>query len=328
VNLHQDVDGKLFSVVVPVLNEEKYVESLVRGIHRQSYRPIEIIVVDGGSRDRTVEILNCLKRELQSRDFTITVMRESAGVGRQRGLGLATSSGQYVVFLDADMFLNDEEFLARIGEALDKNPVAAYVCEVKGETWWERNLAADFELATKKWNERTPPNAFQREILKGINWDNSLAVGEDVDFINQVRTTLKIERVEPVARVHCHLPHSFKEYSVRCFWYGQTLIPFVKKYGQSRATYGWVLRVVPFLLLFLIPLTYLFNPVSAFALLGLLVSGMVYRFAGSPEKNVNRILYVAISTIIGSLWFSLGLGKGILEYAMHRRVPLGRPNLW
>lgn len=90
--------GKL-SVVIPVYNVSQYIEPLLNSIISQSYRDIEIIIVDDGSTDRTFEIVRAYSR----RDPRINLhARAHGGNGRARNFGVQQSTGLYLTFADGD----------------------------------------------------------------------------------------------------------------------------------------------------------------------------------------------------------------------------------
>jgi len=84
------------SVVVPALNEEKYIHKLLRSLARQNPRPFEVIVVDGCSRDRTAEI---------ARELGAKVIVKPSNIAEARNIGAWASSGDRIFFLDADTIL-------------------------------------------------------------------------------------------------------------------------------------------------------------------------------------------------------------------------------
>lgn len=89
----------LVSVIVPVHNGEDYVEQAIDSARSQTYSPLEIIVVDDGSTDRTEEIVN----RIEQNDSRITFIRqERSGVASARNLAIANAAGQYIAPLDAD----------------------------------------------------------------------------------------------------------------------------------------------------------------------------------------------------------------------------------
>lgn len=91
------------SVVVPVYNQEKYIERCIDSILAQSLQEIEVILVDDGSTDSTPDIL----RRYEQNDERITVLHQQnqyAGVARNNGLKAA--QGEYVIFWDSDDYFS------------------------------------------------------------------------------------------------------------------------------------------------------------------------------------------------------------------------------
>lgn len=110
------------SVIIPVYNAEKYLEQCVNSVRSQTLRDIEIICVDDGSTDRSLEILHRLAAE----DDRIQVLQQKnqyAGVARNNGMTAAT--GEYYMFLDADDFFEPEllELLYEKGRQLEADVV-------------------------------------------------------------------------------------------------------------------------------------------------------------------------------------------------------------
>lgn len=89
----------LISIIVPIYNTEKYLKRCINSIIEQSYRNIEILLIDDGSTDNSFEICNELKRK----DNRIKVFRkENEGVSATRNLGIKYSNGKYICFIDSD----------------------------------------------------------------------------------------------------------------------------------------------------------------------------------------------------------------------------------
>ncbi len=107
------------SVVVPALNEEKYIESCLKSLKSQSYKPLEIIVCDGNSEDRTREIAR------KYADKVIIEKRRSAAAERQKGAKIA--KGEIIAFIDSDT-IAEKDWLKKIADAFskDENVVAVY----------------------------------------------------------------------------------------------------------------------------------------------------------------------------------------------------------
>jgi glycosyltransferase involved in cell wall biosynthesis len=82
--------------VVPVFNGEKYLAESLESVLAQTYAPIEIMVVDDGSTDRTPAILAGFGNEIRS------IRQANAGPSAARNRGIADAKGEYIAFLDAD----------------------------------------------------------------------------------------------------------------------------------------------------------------------------------------------------------------------------------
>ena len=87
------------SVVIPVYNVENYLRESLDCVVNQTLRDIEIICVDDGSKDSSLEILQEYAQK-DSRVKILTQQNQFAGVARNNGLKIAT--GEYIIFLDSD----------------------------------------------------------------------------------------------------------------------------------------------------------------------------------------------------------------------------------
>lgn len=102
------------SVIVPVYNQEKYIERCMDSILAQSLQEIEVILVDDGSTDSTPDIL----RRYEQNDERITVLHQQnqyAGVARNHGLKAA--QGEYVIFWDSDDYFSLDALEALYNES-------------------------------------------------------------------------------------------------------------------------------------------------------------------------------------------------------------------
>lgn len=99
--------GPKVSVIVPVYNCEAYIERCLDSIVSQTLQPIEIIVIDDGSTDRTGFIIDGFA---QKYDNFVVVHQENGGVSAARNKGLALAKGEYIGFVDADDYAKPEMF--------------------------------------------------------------------------------------------------------------------------------------------------------------------------------------------------------------------------
>lgn len=98
---------KLISIIVPVYNVEKYLERCVNSIINQTYKNIEIILVDDGSKDNSGKMCD----ELKQKDDRIKVIhKENGGLSDARNAGLKIATGEYIGFVDSDDYIKEDMF--------------------------------------------------------------------------------------------------------------------------------------------------------------------------------------------------------------------------
>lgn len=105
----------LVSVIVPVYNAHRYLDACLESLTGQSYREIEIILVNDGSRDNSLELCETWAK----RDPRIRVLsQKNAGPGAARNLGMASAGGEYLYFVDSDDAVMPEG-LAKLAAAME-----------------------------------------------------------------------------------------------------------------------------------------------------------------------------------------------------------------
>lgn len=100
-------NNKIISVIIPTFNEEKVIASCLISLTKQSYQFLEIIVVDDGSQDKTVNIIENLKFKVKNLKL---LNQKHLGPGPARNLGAKYAQGEILVFVDADMIF-DKSFV-------------------------------------------------------------------------------------------------------------------------------------------------------------------------------------------------------------------------
>jgi glycosyltransferase involved in cell wall biosynthesis len=98
------------SCIVPVFNGEQYVREALESIHRQTYQPLEIIVVDDGSTDNTKRVVTNLKIPIQY------VEQSNLGPPAARNQGIRLARGAFVAFLDADDLWHQEKLTKQMAQ--------------------------------------------------------------------------------------------------------------------------------------------------------------------------------------------------------------------
>lgn len=100
-----DREQPLVSVIIPVYNVEKYLGECIESVMNQTYKKLEIIIVNDGSPDNSVVIAN----EYAKMDKRITVLsQENRGVAAARNKGLDNATGEFVLFVDSDDWISED----------------------------------------------------------------------------------------------------------------------------------------------------------------------------------------------------------------------------
>lgn len=101
------MDANLISVIIPVYNTAEYLPRCLDSILNNTYRNLEIICVNDGSPDNSLEILN----DYAARDSRIKVIdQKNAGVSAARNRGLDEATGEYIAFVDSDDWVHRQYF--------------------------------------------------------------------------------------------------------------------------------------------------------------------------------------------------------------------------
>ena len=93
------------SIIIPVYNSEKYISKCLDSVLNQTYKNIEILVINDGSKDNSIDIL----REYEKKDDRIVVIdKENEGVAKTRNQGIKKATGDYIMFIDNDDFIDED----------------------------------------------------------------------------------------------------------------------------------------------------------------------------------------------------------------------------
>ena len=114
----------LVSVIIPVYNQEKYLEECLASVCRQSVQDIEIICVNDGSTDGSLEIL---KKYAKSDSRICLLSQENQGAGAARNLGMSQARGKYLSFLDSDDIF-ESTMLEKMAAQAEKENADVTVC--------------------------------------------------------------------------------------------------------------------------------------------------------------------------------------------------------
>ena len=190
------------SVIIPAYNAEKYITECLDSVLNQSYRQLEIVVVNDGSSDGTKEILDRYSGEYS---FVKVIHTENRGVSCARNTGLDAAAGDCVMFLDADDFLALNAIEILMSDMLENNADIsagemkanidnnAYVSDKNDFEIWEGIDALRQSLLDDPFTYSSCAKLFKREALDGVRFVEGRRIHEDSYFV--FCTFLKMPRV-------------------------------------------------------------------------------------------------------------------------------------
>ena len=114
----------MISVIVPVYNVEKYLERCVKSIAAQTYKDLEILLIDDGSTDKSGEMCDAF----QQTDSRIKAFhKQNGGLSDARNYGIEHSAGEFISFVDSDDYI-DEKMLETLHRLITENDADLAVC--------------------------------------------------------------------------------------------------------------------------------------------------------------------------------------------------------
>lgn len=115
------------SIVIPVYNAEKYIETCLESVNMQTYRDFEVILVDDGSKDKSRNICESFCR-LYPKQFKY-YWQKNSGVSAARNFGIDKAAGEWIMFIDADDIIAEfaiDQLLKSINEEHDDIVISGY----------------------------------------------------------------------------------------------------------------------------------------------------------------------------------------------------------
>lgn len=249
------------SVIITTKNEAAVIESLLKSIANQTYKHFEIILVDNNSNDATVSI---------AKKYTPLVFNHGPERSAQRNFGAKKSSGEIVVFLDADMQLSPKVIESCIGKLEDEKKVAVIIPERSiGRGFWSKckALEREFYLGVD-WIERA--RCFRKKVfdeLKG--YDESMSGPEDYDFPQRVAATYGKAAIMRSSEfiIHNEGNLQFWELIRRKYYYGRSMKQYITKSANKKDAFQQANIFARYLLFLKNPIKLLHHPIISMGMI-------------------------------------------------------------
>lgn len=161
---------KMISVIVPVYKVEAYLEICLKSIVEQTYENLEIILIDDGSPDQCPQICEAYAK----RDKRICVIhQENQGLAVARNTGLQHITGEYVLFVDSDDFL-DKEFCTRVISVIEKEKCDIVIGKVVTVDEQDNYIKSECEYTINKFeildNFQAMKEIVSEKRVTGYSW--------------------------------------------------------------------------------------------------------------------------------------------------------------
>lgn len=197
------------SIIVPVYNNACYVQETLLSVLEQTYRDMEVLVIDDGSTDNSLVIC----QNIAAQDGRVRIIhKENGGVSSARNRGLEAAQGRYIAFVDGDDCIDAKMYEVMI-DVLEREKVDFVNCRVIKECSYE---AIPYEVGTVEvsdlplnymaekgcfidniWNK-----VYRREFIGDIRFNENLAYSEDKLFVTEL--FLKARSIALVSNVFYH----------------------------------------------------------------------------------------------------------------------------
>ena len=143
----------LFSIIIPMYNAENFIERCLNGILNQSYADFEVLIVDDTSADSSLNKVY----DLSEKDSRLKIYQiPHSGPGAARNKALAEATGEYVLFVDADDYWTDSEFLIKLKNVIQEQHAEVYMYQMA-------KVTADGQILNRY---RKPPFEYDNIVLK------------------------------------------------------------------------------------------------------------------------------------------------------------------
>lgn len=195
----------LISVIIPTYNRDEFLEKAILSVVNQTYKNIEILVIDDGSIENYAEKI-C--NNFQNCKY---LYKKNGGLSSARNYGVQKAKGDFIAFLDDDDLFLPSKIQKQLDVLIENNDVdcvhsAAFVIDAN-DNQTGAIIGASKEKASKRsgnvfWNAlgvwviKSPTPLFRKKVFDTLLFDETIMVGEDVDFYQRMFYYFKIFYIE------------------------------------------------------------------------------------------------------------------------------------
>ncbi len=291
------------AILIATLNEEEHIGALIDSISENSYKNKEVIVVDDGSKDKTIEIAK--------KKGAIVLINNPGRRGPAFGRNKAAkyTNAKIIGSMDADCYLEDKKYIEKCVKEFDEKTIALYTAfHTIQEKFIEKIVTNEFGVSLE-------PRFVRRDIYLNLGGFPEIGFGEDQLYKEKIELFAKENNLKTKTTKKAffsgHGVHSIKELYKQAKWYGKTGVPFLNHFSgielvkQVIAVYLRLIYLISFTFfcLYLI-FNYIFLLIFSIPFIVIVLSIVIHSIKAPFH----------IFRIITYLIFGIGLIHGLLLY--------------
>jgi glycosyltransferase involved in cell wall biosynthesis len=225
INSSPSTPPPLFSVVIPVRNDEKNIAKCLAALRQLNFSSslYEVIVVDNGSTDRTADVAKSFQSSYSS--FQL-LARPNATISAVRNTGAAVASGRYLVFLDSDCEPRPD-WLANAFQTISSGTTGAfgaYYLVPENSSWIARHWYQDWEAKAPGEVSFLPSGDLfvSKEIFEHIKgFDEAIQTNEDFELCQRIRAAgFPVTNMPDLGVIHWGTPQTLSGFYRKNRWHG------------------------------------------------------------------------------------------------------------
>ena len=204
-------DSMKISVIIPVYNTGNYLKKCLDSILNQTLKEIEIIIVNDGSSDNSLDII---KRYMKKNKNIILINKENGGQGSARNMGISRATGEYISFVDSDDFI-DEEMLEEMYLTAKENDSDIVICNIsdyyeKSGTTRDVSLNLKEDVSIQEAILYSVPSVVNKIYRRKLLQDNKLFFNEKIwyeDFPYSIELLVHAKKIYFISKPFYHYFH-------------------------------------------------------------------------------------------------------------------------
>lgn len=216
------VNKPVVSIIIPVYNRRELLYRAIKSVINQTYRNIEIIVIDDGSNEDIKSVCESFN------DLRIRYFRhiENKGAAAARNTGLKNCRGDFVAFLDSDDEYLPQKIEKQIEVFVRSKDIDVVYCSLLLEE--ENGKYHLIKTASNKWFVLLQQIMFKREVIEKVGFlDETFITIDDFDYVYRLRKSCRFASINEPLVIHHYTPFSLeKNLEIR----NKDWEKFIKKY--------------------------------------------------------------------------------------------------